>query len=359
LITALQTELLSAFKGRRVLVTGHTGFKGSWLCKWLLMLGADVTGFSLPPVSTESHFAVVDLAKRIDHIEGDVRDYEHLRRVIDGVRPEVVFHLAAQALVKHSYADPKSTMDVNFGGSINVLEGVRANDCVRALVFVTSDKCYRNQEWIWGYRENDELGGNDPYSASKAAAEIAFYSYLKSYFSKRDRLGAASVRAGNVIGGGDWAADRVVPDCIRALVRNQPIILRNPRSTRPWQHVLEPISGYLLLASKLLQQPHQFEGAWNFGPAAESCKTVRELTEVVVHQWGAGEIQEQINPDAPREAGILQLNSDKARQFLGWRPVWDFHSALQRTVAWYQAFAASASQQVLTDRQIHDYMENL
>ena len=247
-------DLLAAFAGKRVLVTGDTGFKGSWLCMWLHRLGAEVTGFALPPKLDIDHFNLLRLDRVIRHVDGDIRDLPALQRAFEEFQPEILFHLAAQSLVRYSYDEPKLTFDTNVGGSINVLECVRATPSLRAVVYVTSDKCYRNKEWIWGYRENDELGGRDPYSASKAAAELVFSAYVDSYFAQRSALGIASVRAGNVIGGGDWAADRIVPDSIKSLQAHQPILLRNPNATRPWQHVLEPLSGYLVLASQALRR---------------------------------------------------------------------------------------------------------
>lgn len=334
--TLVNDEYLKTFSGRRVLVTGHTGFKGSWLALLLSGLGADVMGYALAPAYPESHFERLGLEKRIRHVEGDVRDLAALNKAVQSFKPEFVFHLAAQALVRESYSDPKSTFDTNVGGSVNLLEAVRACDSVRSLVFVTSDKCYENVEWIWAYRENDALGGRDPYSASKAAAEIVFSSYLRSWFTTHPHLGAASVRAGNVIGGGDWAADRIVPDCIRALVDKQAIVLRNPAATRPWQHVLEPISGYLKLAAYLYDAPHQYEGAWNFGPPVGDARTVLDVAKHLATQFVDGQVVVEASTNKLHEANLLQLNSDKARQMLQWSTRWDFEQTLQATGNWYQ-----------------------
>lgn len=268
---------LSLFRGRRVLVTGSTGFKGSWLSHWLLALGAEVSGFALPPEPYATLFDRLRLGDRIDQHMGDIRDLDTVRGVLAHTRPDVVIHLAAQALVRRSYQDPKSTFDVNVGGGVNLLEAVRTSGDVRALVFITSDKCYRNKEWLWGYRENDELGGADPYSASKAAAELAFTAYQESFLAARPDLAAATTRAGNVIGGGDFSPDRIVPDCVRSLSDDKAIVLRNPGSTRPWQHVLEPLSGYLSLAAGMLAGTQGMAGAWNFGPEAENVRPVVEL----------------------------------------------------------------------------------
>ena len=316
-------EPLSVFKGRRVLVTGDTGFKGSWLCVWLNQLGAEVTGFALPPAQANDHFNLLQLDRVIQHVDGDIRDLPALQRVFAKLQPEFLFHLAAQSLVRYSYDEPKLTFDTNIGGSVNILECVRATPSLRAAIYVTSDKCYRNKEWVWGYRENDELGGRDPYSASKAAAELVFSAYVDAYFAQRNALGIASVRAGNVIGGGDWAADRIVPDSIKSLQQGRPIVLRNPQSTRPWQHVLEPLSGYLALASKLYSTGHEFSGSWNFGPRVESTRTVRDLAEKIVACWGQGSIEVAQQQGAPHEAGLLHLNCDKAIQQLGWTPRWN------------------------------------
>ncbi|HSM98265.1 MAG TPA: CDP-glucose 4,6-dehydratase, partial [Gallionella sp.] len=246
-------NLAESFRGKRVLVTGHTGFKGSWLALWLHQMGAHVLGYALPPERDDDHFNLLGLVRQIDHVVGDIRDHAAVRQAFERFQPEIVFHLAAQPLVRYSYAEPKLTFDTNVAGSVNILEAVRTTQSIKALVYVTSDKCYRNNEWIWGYRENDELGGHDPYSASKAAAELVFSSYQDSFFHARAGFGAATVRAGNVIGGGDWALDRIVPDAIRALRADKPVMLRNPNSTRPWQHVLEPLSGYLMIAANLLK----------------------------------------------------------------------------------------------------------
>ena len=259
-------ELENFYKDKTVLLTGATGFKGSWMALWLYEMGANVIDYSLAPLTDEDHFNLLKLENKITHIQGDILDLNKLTDVFNKYNPEIVFHLAAQALVRLSYDNPKLTFDTNVAGSVNVLEAIRASDSVRSFVYVTSDKAYKNKEWTWGYRENDELGGHDPYSASKAAAEIVFSSYNDSFFSKKADIGVGTVRAGNVIGGGDWALDRIIPDCIRSLRANKPIVIRNPHATRPWQHVLEPLSGYLLLGMKLYQDPDNYSGAWNFGP---------------------------------------------------------------------------------------------
>lgn len=344
------------FKGKKVFITGHTGFKGSWLAAWLLELGAKVTGFALPPQTERDHFTVLGLQNRVRHVVGDIRELAPLQMALAQAEPDIVFHLAAQPLVRLSYAQPKLTFDTNVGGSVNVLEGVRHCSSVRALVYITSDKCYRNREWVWGYRENDELGGRDPYSASKGCAELVFSSYLESFFAQRPGFAAASARGGNVIGGGDWALDRIVPDCIRALEKQEPVEVRNPQATRPWQHVLEPLSGYLLLAQRLFDAGNQYSGAWNFGPDKESNRTVRELVEKALGVWGSGKpVMGTSAGTQPHEAHFLHLNCDKARQELGWRPAWQFDQAVEHAIAWYSEWLEDADAWNLTTRQIYEY----
>jgi len=351
-------KVLSVFKGKRVLVTGDTGFKGSWLSLWLAEIGADVYGYALPPESADVHFNVVELGRRITHQDGNILDRDRLGAFFKQARPEVVFHLAAQPLVRRSYKDPKETFDTNVGGSVNVLECVRLSPEVKTLIYITSDKCYRNKEWVWGYRENDELGGHDPYSASKAAAELVFASYGDSFFRARVGFGFASVRAGNVIGGGDWSEDRIVPDCMRALRAGQPIVLRNPGATRPWQHVLEPLGGYLALAVALYNNPQGFSGAWNFGPDSNASRSVHDLTQGIVRAWGAGQIEIQACGDAPHEAGLLHLNCDKAHFILGWKPHWGFDRTVRETVAWYRAVVSGEQGAAVSIAQIKAYMES-
>ena len=328
-------ELENFYKDKTVLLTGATGFKGSWMALWLYEMGANVIDYSLAPLTDEDHFNLLKLENKITHIQGDILDLNKLTDVFNKYNPEIVFHLAAQALVRLSYDNPKLTFDTNVAGSVNVLEAIRASDSVRSFVYVTSDKAYKNKEWTWGYRENDELGGHDPYSASKAAAEIVFSSYNDSFFSKKADIGVGTVRAGNVIGGGDWALDRIIPDCIRSLRANKPIVIRNPHATRPWQHVLEPLSGYLLLAMKLYQDPDNYSGAWNFGPNIKSIKTVKELSEKVISVFGKGQLDLQYDKNANHEASILHLNCDKSNTKLSWYPTWDFDATIERTVNWY------------------------
>lgn len=345
------------FKNKRVLITGDTGFKGSWIALWLHKLGADVLGYALPPKNKDDHYCLLGLDSVIKHVDGDIRDYQHLKEVFDDFKPEILFHLAAQALVRDSYSDPKYTFDTNIAGSVNILEMVRMSKSLKSVVYVTSDKCYKNKEWIWGYRENDELGGHDPYSASKAAAEMVFSSYSDSFFFKNSNLGVGTVRAGNVIGGGDWSKDRIIPDCMRALQNSSPIFLRNPYSTRPWQHVLEPLSGYVFLSMQLYNEPVKYRGAWNFGPKAESIKTVEALSEKIIESWGSGELKVNRESDGLHEAGLLHLNCDKASQILGWTPKWGFERSIFETVKWYKDVYKGSNAFDVTNKQIDDYME--
>lgn len=349
---------LPAFAGARVFVTGHTGFKGSWLALQLKEVGAEVMGYALPPEQPGSHFELLELARSIHHVEGDIRDAGKLAATLREFQPEFVFHLAAQALVRRSYAEPQATFDVNVMGSVNLLEAVRQCDSVRSLVYITSDKCYENVEWVWGYRENDRLGGHDPYSASKAAAELAFSAYAHSFLAGRASLGTATARAGNVIGGGDWAADRIIPDCIRAIRDGAPITLRNPAATRPWQHVLEPISGYLMLAARLREAPGKYAGSWNFGPPSTEVRTVQEVAERIVARFGRGSVVVG-EVAAQHEAQLLQLNCDKASQLLGWHPRWNVEQTLAATADWYKAVLGGGGAREVSRHQLHDYFPEL
>ena len=352
-------KVLPFFKGKKVFVTGHTGFKGSWLTFLLKELGADVRGFSLEPHTFPSHFELLNLSNSIDHIIGDIRDGSLLSNTLQEFQPEVVFHLAAQALVKESYKDPTNTFEVNIMGSVNLLESVRMCDSVKSLVYITSDKCYENMEWIWGYREDDRLGGHDPYSASKSAAEIIFSAYSRSYFSSRTNLGVASTRAGNVIGGGDWAADRIIPDCIRAIENNVPIKIRNPNSYRPWQHVLEPITGYLALGANLYENPKNYSGSWNFGPSTSEIFTVKEIANNLIQCLGKGIIEiEEVNKEQ-YEANLLQLNCDKSQQLLGWSPRWNAEETITAIADWYKVFLNDGNIESITRDQIHNYYPEL
>lgn len=350
------------YAGRRVLVTGHTGFKGSWLALWLSELGATVAGYSVDVPTEPSHFAAASLQRRIRHYEGDVRDRRHLASVLDDFQPDIVFHLAAQALVRRSYADPASTFEVNAFGTLNLLECLRARPSVRAAVLITSDKCYRNSEWVWGYRETDALGGDDPYSGSKACAELIAQSYYHSFF--KGRTGAAAIattRAGNVIGGGDWAADRIVPDTVRAWAAGRPVTVRHPLATRPWQHVLEPLSGYLWLGHALSEcDARVVGGAYNFGPDASVNEPVESLLRLMAAAWpGASwQIDEGERAGSP-ESTLLKLSCDKALAHLKWRPALSFAHGVALTVQWYRAYYEKPARDMLevSAAQIREYAE--
>jgi CDP-glucose 4,6-dehydratase len=354
----------NSYQNKTVLVTGHTGFKGSWLSVWLRELGANVVGFSLEPPSDPSNFIATGLKNKISHVHGDIREIDQLSTAFRKYQPEFVFHLAAQPLVRFSYEEPKLTFDTNLGGTVNVLEAVRSSPSVKVLINITSDKCYENKEWIWGYRENDPMGGYDPYSASKGCAELAFSAYLRSFFAQNassgKSIGAASVRAGNVIGGGDWGKDRLLPDCIRALVSSQPIGIRSPKSIRPWQHVLEPLSGYLWLGALLKEDPVRYSGAWNLGPEDDSHMTTVELVERLIHYWGEGTWQDHSVKDAPHEAKLLKLNCDKAHSELQWRAVLNLDDGLKMTADWYKGFYRENQNKdiySLCVEQLHTYID--
>ena len=327
------------YSGKRVLITGHTGFKGSWLTAWLLDLGAEVAGFSLDMPSDPCNFEVLGLKARIRHYEGDIRDRSALGAVFDEFSPEIVFHLAAQSLIRRSFEDPAYTFETNTMGTMNVLECIRRRASVRAGAVITSDKCYRNVEWVWGYRENDALGGDDPYSASKAGAELISASYMKSFFTgEQPRI--ATTRAGNVIGGGDWASDRIVPDAVRAWSADQSLDVRSPQATRPWQHVLEPLSGYMWLVAGLWQGREGLRnGAFNFGPLAEVNHSVAELLAEMANHWPSAAWSAV--PDGSKgkpEAALLKLNCDKALHLLGWRAALSFAQTVRLTSEWYRAY---------------------
>jgi CDP-glucose 4,6-dehydratase len=345
------------FRGKVILLTGQTGFKGAWLSIWLRELGARVTGYALPPETDPNLFLLAGLQTRINSNNGDVRDLYSLANVIDKTGPEIVFHLAAQSLVGRSYKQPLETFGSNIMGVVNLLEVCRNHPSVKAIVVVTSDKCYENVETGRAYTEGNRLGGRDPYSGSKACAEIVTASYRSSFFMQEPRRGLASARAGNVIGGGDWSEDRLVPDCLEALAKGEPIVVRNPGSVRPWQHVLEPLSGYLALAERLYNEPAEFSEAWNFGPDESSCVTVRHLVESVIGQWGGGGWRRPDVEQAFSEAGALRLDSSKAREKLGWRPRWDVETAVKKTVEWHRAYLDKADIYSICRDQIREYCQ--
>ena len=349
------------FRGKRVLVTGHTGFKGSWLCEWLVALGAKVTGFSLTPSTKPALFDQLGLIERVVHNIGDVRDLEALRRVVDDCSPEFVFHMAAQPLVLLSYHQPVETYATNVMGTVNLLEAVRRHRGGRActVVAITTDKCYENKEWVHSYREEDPMGGHDPYSSSKGAAELVVSAYRRSYFSvPGTRVNLVSARAGNVIGGGDWAPDRIVPDCVRALSQGNRIFVRNKTATRPWQHVLEPLSGYMWLAACLSQPelsryPDKLHGSFNFGPSLASNRDVAKLVQEILKYW-PGKWEDKSDTTAKHEAKLLNLATDKAYHLLQWSSVWSFQETIHATVSWYRK-AQSEDVNKLTSTQILEY----
>lgn len=346
------------YRDRTVLVTGHSGFKGSWLTLLLSELGAKVHGYSLPAVQDASLFELARIRDVCTSHEGDVRDAERTREVVERVQPEVLFHLAAQPIVRRSYADPLETLTINVLGTASLLEAVRDLRRPCGVVVVTSDKCYENQNWPFGYRETDPLGGHDPYSMSKGCAELVVSSWRRSFFEKSGVVRAATARAGNVIGGGDWGQDRILPDCIRSLANQQPIGVRNPDATRPWQHVLDPLWGYLLLGARLLaDEGSRYATAWNFGPAASGIQPVRELVRLIIETWGSGSWTNLGDPSAPHEARTLALCCDKAHRELGWWPLWDFQATVSRTVRWYRDWHdGSADLADVTLGQVREYL---
>ena len=341
--------------GRRVLVTGHTGFKGGWLALWLHQLGADVTGFALPAPTEPSFFAQTRLAELITHVEGDVRDAAAVETAVAECRPEVIFHLAAQPLVRYSYAEPVETYATNIMGTVHVLDACRRVPGVSAVVCITTDKCYENREWVWPYRESDPMGGHDPYSSSKGAAEIVIAAYRRSYFNETGP-GVASVRAGNVIGGGDWALDRLIPDIVRALLADKRPMIRAPGSIRPWQHVLEALSGYLTIGERLLAGDRTVATAYNFGPADDDAKPVSWVVERLLSQWGA-EGWDRPNGDQPHEAVLLKLDCSKARSELGWRPALRLDQALRKVVDWHREVANGGDARAISLAQLKDYAD--
>ncbi len=361
----LDLRLSSSFRGKRVLITGHTGFKGSWLSFWLKKLGAEVIGYSLEPPTDPSNFEVCELQRMLIHTHGDVRDHKHMVSIFQRYQPEFVFHLAAQPLVRLSYKQPCLTYETNVMGTVNLLEAVRQTESVRVVVIISSDKCYENKECLWGYRENDPMGGYDPYSSSKGCAELVTAAYRRSFFSPLSAVHSppavsiASVRAGNVIGGGDWGEDRLIPDCVRALSRGKEIVIRNPSAVRPWQHVLEPLSGYLLLGTKMWHDGPRYCGAWNFGPQDGDVWTVEDVVKETICFWGQGSYRVKSHGN-PHEAHWLRLDCSKARIELDWKPRYSVKQALEKTVEWYKMFyqgSRAADMMEFTKKQIYDYLK--
>lgn len=351
-------SLKKFYKNKNVLITGHTGFKGSWLSVWLDQLGANVIGYSNEIPTNPSHFSSLELDQKINHNIGDVRDFKNLKDVFDLYKPEIVFHLAAQPIVRKSYKEPLETIEVNTMGVVNILEIARVSDYIKSLVVVTSDKCYDNVEWIWGYRENDKLGGEDPYSASKGCAELVAKTYMKSFF-KDGNTYVATARAGNVIGGGDWADDRIVPDSVLAWSQNKTVKIRSPYATRPWQHVLEPLSGYLQLGCELYMRNLKVRNeSFNLGPEADVNKTVSQLLIEMKKNWELVNWEVDLPKDEKmKEAGLLKLSCDKANNYLNWYTTLDFEKTIEFTVLWYKQYYSSKREKSISDLTIYQINE--
>jgi CDP-glucose 4,6-dehydratase len=350
------------WSGKNVFLTGHTGFKGAWLTIWLSSLGAKVTGYSLPPNTNPDLYGVLNIESLCNRSHfGDIRSLEKIKSALVDSKPDIVIHMAAQSLVRYSYDNPIETYSTNVMGSVHLLEAVRACESVRAVVVITSDKCYENKEWIWGYRENESFGGKDPYSSSKGCAEMVVAAYRHSFFPENDYskhgVAIATGRAGNVIGGGDWSRDRLIPDAIKAFDMRQTIKIRNPKAIRPWQHVLEPLSGYLMLAQSLFECGTLYSGGWNFGPIDKDVRSVEEVINLMIKLWGGGSYQQEDSPQ-PYEANLLKLDSSKARQLLGWKPQWMLEESLKSTVSWYKDFLRQEDMLKVTFRQIDSYVKN-
>lgn len=346
------------WKDKKVFITGHTGFKGGWLSLWLASMGAKVTGYALAPDTTPNLFNVLAIDSLLEksHI-ADIRDLSSLQKAMSEAKPDVVIHMAAQPLVRYSYANPVETYATNVMGTVHVLESARSIDTLRATVIVTTDKCYENKEWTWGYRENEPMGGYDPYSNSKGCAELVTSAYRQSYFSKSNSTNnVASARAGNVIGGGDWSKDRLIPDAIKAFEANKPLMIRNPLATRPWQHVLEPLSGYLILAQALYERGSDFASGWNFGPRDEDNRSVQEVINLLITGWCDVAKWQKESSEQPHEANLLKLDCSKARFQLGWLPQWNLETAMQKIVQWQKAYQAKKNMQEVSLAQINQYI---
>ena len=350
-------ENLISYKDLKVLVTGYSGFKGSWLVRTLNHLGARVYGIALDDVNQ----TLFDRAETEKYLAGkftlDINRFEELNTIVQRIEPDIVFHLAAQSIVKTGYEEPHLTFQTNVYGALNILESTRLSNSIKSLIYVTSDKCYENKEWLWGYRENDPLGGHDPYSASKAAAEIVCQSYIRSYFGNDSGKTVSSVRAGNVIGGGDWNFGRIIPDAIKAIESKSELKLRSPKAVRPWQHVLEPVCAYLILGIRQYHGEKVLEGAWNFGPSTSSVKTVKKLVSELYEKLGTGSVSIEKEAYNNHEAGLLHLNCDKAHQALNWYPKWDFEHTIKYTAEWYKAYLNSEDLEQITQKQIINYLQ--
>ena len=344
---------LSFYKGKKVLVTGHTGFKGTWLCRILINAGAQVTGYSLNPPTEPNLFSMADVESRMNSVIGDIRDLDHLKKVFEQTQPEIVLHLAAQPIVRDSYKDPVYTYETNVMGTVNICECVRLNPCVKSFLNVTTDKVYKNNEWEWGYRENEPLDGFDPYSNSKSCSELVTPSYIYSFFDNMN-LAVSTARAGNVIGGGDFANDRIVPDCVRAAIEGKDIIVRNPHSTRPYQHVLEPLAAYLIIAQKQFEDK-KYAGFYNVGPDETDCVTTGNLVDTFCAKWGEGIKWIDRYDGGPHEANFLKLDCSKLKTTFGWKPRWNFDTAIEKSVEWSKVYAAGGDVVACMDKEIEEF----
>ena len=344
---------LSFYKGKKVLVTGHTGFKGTWLCRILINAGAQVTGYSLNPPTEPNLFSMADVESRMNSVIGDIRDLDHLKKVFEQTQPEIVLHLAAQPIVRDSYKDPVYTYETNVMGTVNICECVRLNPCVKSFLNVTTDKVYKNNEWEWGYRENEPLDGFDPYSNSKSCSELVTHSYINSFFDNMN-LAVSTARAGNVIGGGDFANDRIVPDCVRAAIEGKNIIVRNPHSTRPYQHVLEPLAAYLIIAQKQFEDK-KYAGFYNVGPDESDCVTTGNLVDTFCAKWGEGIKWIDRYDGGPHEANFLKLDCSKLKTTFGWKPRWNFDTAIEKSVEWSKVYAEGGDVVACMDKEIEEF----
>lgn len=344
---------LSFYKGKRVFLTGHTGFKGSWLSKILISAGAQLTGYSLTPPTEPNLFSLAGIEDKMTSVIGDIRDFDKLKKVFDEAQPEIVFHLAAQPIVITSYEQPRYTYETNVMGTVNILECVRGSDSVKSVLNVTTDKVYKNNEWCWGYRENEPLDGFDPYSNSKSCSELVTHSYKSSFFDSRD-IAVSTARAGNVIGGGDFADNRIIPDCVRAAAAGKPITVRNPNSTRPYQHVLEPLNAYLMIAEKQYNDK-AYQGYYNVGPNDADCLTTGELATIFCNSWGGGQTFECLKKDGPHEANFLKLDCSKLKTVFGWAPVWSAQTAVEKTVEWTKIWVDGGDVSAALDSQINEF----
>ena len=344
------------WKDKKVFITGHTGFKGSWMCLWLELMGADIAGYSLQPLSSPNLFSEADIGKKLKNTFADIRDIASLTKALYSFKPEIVIHMAAQPLVRKSFEDPVETFSTNVMGTVNLLEVIRKLESVKAVVNVTTDKCYENKEWVWAYREDEPMGGYDPYSSSKGCSELVTRAFNKSYFNESE-TSLASARAGNVIGGGDWSNDRLIPDILLAFQKNKPVVVRNPKSTRPWQHVLEPIHGYLLLAEKLYNQGQNFSEAWNFGPTEEDSKSVKWVLDEMIKRWGQGASWTDDLNINPHEANNLKLDISKAKAKLGWEPKWNLDKALDHITSWHKDWLNQIPARELCIQQIYKFIQ--